>query len=1016
MPFIKSEEQFPEQRYLPDMPDADIDFAQTLAAGFRQENVTTSLIAAAGSDPGSTPPADLEYEPWDNMQGYEEFAWDLADARSDEHMAFLKGRIDQQQKDRQVLNMSGWKGVVSSMAAAVLDPVMLPFLFIPYAGTARVGSVALRAAGAVGVEATVAEMALHSQQATRTPLESFFNIGGSVLVGGALGKAASVLSRSRLNAVVKATDEYFDDTHQLGDVPDVDYTGKSVGAATVEKYTDEELALYPGSTRIKFAKLNALGQMATSLSPVARALGLNIAENAFRYTNLTKNLRAVPTAVESYIKRWTEGSYGRGVQSTGFHYKAYRKRTKGSSEPRFNEAQFRTEVGRALRRGSVHAVSEVAEAAAYWRREVFDPLLKRGMDADLFGRGFEPENQSRYLTRVYDRGRLKKNRSEFERILVRWIAEDVKRGRAAAMTPDEISSEVSDITDTLMGWHHGQLSFFDPKRVGKAGSMHERVLRIPDELIEDFLVSDINYIGRVYTRSIAPRAELAHLSPSNDWELKDLIEEMNDDIRKLMRVAETSGDTKTQARLTKELEFQERNVQAMRDRLIGTYDMPSDPTTWLSRVPYVIKSWNYLTMMGGMTLSSLPDLARPIFEFGLRGSYGKLTTDLGAVVRNWSEGLEELQKAGTAMDIVMASRAKAIADLDEVQPYTKFTQGMESVTNKFTRLTLMSDWNTALKGFTGLIGQDKMLRTARTWGQQSREILSQIETARAAGNTAEIARLQARQLEVGQTRDIQDLLRYGIDEEMARRIGAEKINDSDSLWLANTDAWTDVDAVRQFRAALVKMADTTIVTPGVGDMPRFIKGDTLKLVTQFRSFMMATVNRMMIPMRQGLSEGDMRVYNGIAMSLAFGMATYVAKMKIAGREDEIQWDNEGALISEAIDRSGMLGPLMELYTMANRVSGGNMSLGLLTGDERQRVSRYAQRNMWGAIAGPTVGKGDDIFNTMAAALGPNDITRSDVRAFQKLIPFRNLLFVNAIFSDKEIVDAMAGAVGAKKSR
>ena len=256
----------------------------------------------------------------------------------------------------------------------------------------------------------------------------------------------------------------------------------------------------------------------------------------------------------------------------------------------------------------------------------------------------------------------------------------------------------------------------------------------------------------------------------------------------------------------------------------------------------------------------------------------------------------------------------------------------------------------------------------------------------------------------------------GIDEEMATRIANQPINTEDSLWLANTDAWTDADAVRRFQAALVKLADTTIVTPGVGDMPRFIKGDTWKLVTQFRSFMMATVNRMMIPARQGLREGDRRVYEGIAMSLAFGAATYFAKMKLAGREDDIQWDNEGLLIQEAIDRSGMLGPLAELFNLADKVSSGAASLSMLTEGERHMMSRYAQRNTLASFLGPSVGKLEDVSTVISAPFREGDLTRADVRAMQKLLPYRNLWYINALMSDREMVDTMAGALDAKKSR
>ena len=1070
MPFVKPGTEFPERTYLPEPPDADVPWSDIFAASIRQESPTAGIVSAL-VDEHNRPEAVVDYEAWDDMQGYEEWAWDLADATSPDDMRGMKSRIDQELNDRRILDMSGGAGIATSMAAGILDPLAVAFMAVPLvgpaarlAGAARTG---LRGAAVVGAEETLSEAVLRKQQTQRTPLESVFNITAGTMMGGVLGAAAGAMVKSQFKAAARHTADTFNDTKQMGDLPDVDpVTNRSLSADVAEDLTPEELDLYPASKLVKFARLNALGQLATSRSAKVAQLGLRLAENAFRYTPLVKNLKAVPQAVESVIKSWTEGAYGISVKHTRYQYKAYRKRMKGSPDPKMSEGEFRIAVGRAVA-SRESDVPEVGNAAAYWNKRVYDPILKRSMEVNLFGKDFDPGEQSRYVNRVYDRGRLQDKRPEFADILYKWIRADAKAGSRAADLPEqELYGEINDIIDTLLGWHHGQMDFFDPKGLGKAGSMHARVLRIPDEMIEDFLVRDINHLGRVYTRSVAPRMELAHMSPDNDWEIKGMIDEAMEDLeaqlrrvretpedvvrrtteeiesrtadidrlgealeteqarlkrlRKPERIAEQEAkiarmeealpeeraahreaitaleaeraapravDQKAIKRLVKEQKFQRKNMLALRDRLVGTYDMPRDPTSFISRIPYFLKTINYLTMMGGMAVSSIPDLARPIFQFGLTRSYGKLVTDMGAVTRNWKAGLDELQKAGSALDYVMASRAKAIADLDEVQPYTRGVRGAEWMTNQLSKWSGMSAWNTTLKGFTGLIGQDRMLRTAVEW---------------AGGG--------------GSKADIEDLLRLGIDESMAKRIANQALNKEDSLWLANTDAWTDEAAVRAFRAGLVKIADTVIITPGVGDMHRFIRGDTVKLFTQFKSFMMATVNRMLIPMAQGMGRADFdpRVYEGLVMSMALGAATYFIKMKLAGREDEIPWDNEGQLIAEAIDRSGMAGPIAELFNLASKVSRGQVGMGMLTGDENRVMSRYgASNSLISLVGGPVTSLATDATRALGAALNPGDVTRADARAIQRLIPYRNLAGINALFSDKEIVDALAGALGAK---
>ena len=56
----------------------------------------------------------------------------------------------------------------------------------------------------------------------------------------------------------------------------------------------------------------------------------------------------------------------------------------------------------------------------------------------------------------------------------------------------------------------------------------------------------------------------------------------------------------------------------MRDRLRGTYRTPEDPNTFFIRAGRTLRDVNFLRMLGGMTLSAIPDIARPIAVNGLR--------------------------------------------------------------------------------------------------------------------------------------------------------------------------------------------------------------------------------------------------------------------------------------------------------------------------------------------------------------------------------------------------------------
>ena len=163
-----------------------------------------------------------------------------------------------------------------------------------------------------------------------------------------------------------------------------------------------------------------------------------------------------------------------------------------------------------------------------------------------------------------------------------------------------------------------------------------------------------------------------------------------------------------------------------------------------------------------------------------------------------------------------------------------------------------------------------------------------------------------------------------------------------------------------------------------------------KVVGQFRSFAFAAVQRVLI---RGLQQRDMATANGAAMMLAMGMGIYYLKTKIAEREVA---DNPATWVAEGIDRSGMLGWLMDVHNITEKATRGVVGINNLTGGPM--MSRYAVRNAVGSLLGPTFGFGEEVFKvTGAAAAG--ELKRSDLRAIRRLAPWQNLFYLRAILNN-----------------
>src|SRR5690606_29787424 len=111
----------------------------------------------------------------------------------------------------------------------------------------------------------------------------------------------------------------------------------------------------------------------------------------------------------------------------------------------------------------------------------------------------------------------------------------------------------------------------------------------------------------------------------------------------------------------------------------------------------------------------------------------------------------------------------------------------------------------------------------------------------------------------------------GIWKEVVENGGGERVN---GVWLPNTEVWQSPAMRRAFRAAVVKEARDTIVTPGV-ERPLIVDETLLgKIIFQFRSFGLSSTTKTILAGAQQLRQGDMAIVNGTILSLALGALSY----------------------------------------------------------------------------------------------------------------------------------------------
>ncbi len=372
-----------------------------------------------------------------------------------------------------------------------------------------------------------------------------------------------------------------------------------------------------------------------------------------------------------------------------------------------------------------------------------------------------------------------------------------------------------------------------------------------------------------------------------------------------------------------------------------------------------------LHLVGGMTISAIPDMAKIVFSHGLTSTFRDGFIPMVRNFRAFRLAAQEVKDAGTALDMVLDSRVMAMADItDDFGRHTAFERGLTSLSSRFGVVSLMAPWNATLKQFAGLLTMTHIMRASQRVAEGK-----------------------------GTVRDIRNLASSGIDADLAARIVkqyAEHGDEQDGILLAKAGDWTDREAVDAFRTAVVREVDRTIVTPGQ-DRPLWMSTELGKTIGQFKSFGVSSMQKTMLA---GLQQRDAATLNGAMVALGLGAMVYWAKATLAGKETS---DKPSVWAVEALDWSGLVGWAMDANAVLEKATRGKAGASFFTGEP---VSRYASRNVAGALLGPTVGTVSDIFQ-VSGSISAGDFKQSDLRKARELLPMQNLFYIRTLFDKVE---------------
>lgn len=604
-------------------------------------------------------------------------------------------------------------------------------------------------------------------------------------------------------------------------------------------------------------------------------------------------------------------------------------------------------------------------------RETSEPIKKRRdglkgefdeLDGEIKAResemkaGSVPSNADSYFPVVWRHDAILNDREGLKQVLwPHFIKIKGNRGKPIS----DLMEQLDLVVEGMLSRRGGYPIDIDRKS-GAASFFFDRTLSwVPVKEVFKYITTDVEQVMRYYAKTMGADIELTRKFGSID--LHEQIDAVKDFYKELIN---KTSDAKKQTAIREAMEADIDTIEGLRDRIRGTQGMASDPYSLTSRGIRIARMFAAVTQLGSAVLPAMVDVVRPFMTEGFGRTFGTAFAALQdnmAGVKIWGK---EAQLAGTALDLFVAQRAAAFADIsDTYGRVSNFERIMHNVTGAFFIANLLAPETAAVKSLTASIVGTRMLDDIIRW----------VDT----GQIDDAAKLKL--TKSGLDRSGQDLVKR--IAEMYRAHG-ESIGDKAKIRVPNTEEWEDLAAVRAFRAALAADVDRIITTPGLGDKPFWATTELGSLFAQYHGFAMAAHQKLLLA---GLQDRNMAVLGGFVALVGMGYMVDYLKSLNSGTP---QSKDPAVRFVNALDRSGTMGWFFDANNVVENLSNNKIGARPLVSGRQTRVT--TGRTI-GTIAPAAVAP----YNAVQAV---GDLAQGDFSRFARdaryLLPMNNMLVLN----------------------
>ena len=527
----------------------------------------------------------------------------------------------------------------------------------------------------------------------------------------------------------------------------------------------------------------------------------------------------------------------------------------------------------------------------------------------------------------------------------------------------------------------------DGLNFGASTAARERLVDIPNKMllkknngVADFIETDPEIMIRRYHRRMAASIEMSN--EFGDATMKGFMEDMRFRFDEKIHNASSAKEAEE---LTAEAKKVMQAMLDLKEKVLGVYKMPVDPSSVGQRSVRGLKNAMVLALMGKASIAALADMGRTVMSVGLQRSFKHGFDRMTIAAEEFKVAGKEVEQAGEAAEIALHGRWEAFFDVDgSFGGNTMVERLLDAGVNKMFILNALSPYTDMMKRFSGAMIQSEMIRTSVKWANiEGKNPLKYVDEVTPQGTAERVMRGDEGVLT---TAERNALTKVGIGLNEAVRIAEQWVaagsTKGNSLHLANTQNWKGDDEIKQlFRVGLVDEINNAVVTPGPAEKLNFMSTPVGSLMTQFKSFGLSATHRTLLA---GLQQRDAKAFHGILSMIAMGYFVDLVKSPSYDKRDFTSLDR----LVQAIEYSGTTGIMFDLNNMIEVMSGNKLGLRPSLGiDSFFQNPNLAQRT--GQVGGPVASLGGDLFNSI---LNPNADSQDMARSIRRLLPFNNLIW------------------------